>query len=199
MLYSTATSSRSRRFIHCLLLAAALFSTQAMAYHEASEPSDGTVNSFRWFENPQKMPEISVAHGPAERVSLSRYRGKIVLLNFWASWCPPCVRELPALDRLQRRLGSEQFSVVTISLDQSPGDARAMFVDRLALKHLDLFTEPSDLLGKFFPVDVLPSNFIIDRDGRVIGMLRSFVDWDSPAADEFIEQLLDGSLPPPQN
>jgi len=170
-----------------------------MAYHEASEPSDGTVNSFRWFDNPQTMPKISVEHRPAQRVSLSRYRGKIVLLNFWASWCPPCVRELPALDRLQRRLGGEQFSVVAISLDREPQSARALFVDRLALEHLEFFTRPSAQLGKFFPVDVLPSNFIVDRDGRVVGMLRSFVDWDSPAADEFVEHLIDGSLPPAQH
>jgi thiol-disulfide isomerase/thioredoxin len=122
-----------------------------------------------------------------------------VLLNFWAAWCPPCVRELPALDRLQRRLGGEQFSVVAISLDQSPQVAHRMFADRLALQHLDFLTEPAERMGKYLPVDVLPTNFIIDRDGRVIGVLRSFVDWDSPAADHFVEHLLDGSLPPPPN
>lgn len=194
-------SSRNltRHLIPCLLLAAALYSTQAPAYHEASEPSDGTVDSFRWLQQPLPLSEISVAQWSGKRVSLSRYKGKIVLLNFWAAWCPPCVRELPALDRLQQRQGGEQFSVVAISLDSSPQAAREMFVDRLALEHLDFLLEPAEQLGKHLPVDVLPSNFIIDRDGRVIGVLRSFVDWDSPAADEFIEHLLDGSLPPPPN
>jgi len=198
MLHSTRNPTR-RRFIACLLLAGTLVSARVLAYHEASEPSDGTVNSFRWVKNPPTLPEISIEHWPAKRVSLSRYRGKIVLLNFWASWCPPCVRELPALDRLQERHGGEQFSVVAISLDRSAEPAREMFVDRLALEHLDFFIEPAEHLGKIFPVDVLPSNFIIDRDGRVIGMLRSFVDWDSPAADAFVERLFDGSLPPGEN
>ena len=88
---------------------------------------------------------------------------------------------------------------MAISLDRSAEPAREMFVDRLALEHLDFFIEPAEHLGKIFPVDVLPSNFIIDRDGRVIGMLRSFVDWESPAADEFVERLIDGSLPPGQD
>jgi len=194
-----STRKPARRPLACLLLAGALFSAAAAASHEASEPSDGTVNSFRWLKNPPTLPEISIEQWPGTRVSLSAYRGKIVLLNFWASWCPPCVRELPALDRLQQRLGGEQFAVVAISLDRSAEPARAMFVERLALEHLDFFIEPAEHLGKYFPVDVLPSNFIIDRDGRVIGMLRSFVDWDSPAADAFFARLLDGSLPPGQN
>ena len=197
MHYSTGNPTR-RRLIPCLLLAGALFSTLAAASHEASEPSDGTVNSFRWLKNPPLLPEISVEHWPGKRVSLSSYRGKIVLLNLWASWCPPCIRELPALDRMQQRLGGEEFEVVAISLDRSAEPARAMFVDRLALEHLDFLIEPAESLGKFFPVDVLPSNFIIDRDGRAIGMLRSYVDWESRAADEFIERLIDGSLPPAQ-
>jgi thiol-disulfide isomerase/thioredoxin len=199
MHYSTGNPARRRRLIPCLLLAGALFGTQAPASHEASEPSDGTVNSFRWLKTPAALPEISVEHWPGKRVSLSSFRGKIVLLNLWASWCPPCIRELPALDRLQQRLGGEDFAVVAISLDRSPEPARAMFIDRLGLEHLDFFIEPAESLGKFFPVDVLPSNFIIDREGRAIGMLRSYVDWESRAADEFIERLIDGSLPPGEN
>jgi len=199
MHYSSNKPARRRRPILPLLLAGVLYCAGAMASHEASEPSDGTVNSFRWLKNPPALPEISVEHWPDKRVSLSSYRGKVVLLNFWASWCPPCVRELPALDSLQQRLGGEHFSVVAISLDQSPHPARAMFVERLALENLDLLIAPAEQLGKFFPVDVLPSNFIIDRDGRVIGMLRSFVDWDSPAADALVERLIDGSLPPGEN
>ena len=199
MHYSSRNPAWRRHRILPLLLAGVLFIAPAAAYHGASEPSDGTVNSFRWLKNPLVLPEISVEHWPARRVNLSRYKGKIVLLNFWASWCPPCVRELPALDRLQKRLGGEQFTVMAISLDRSAEPAREMFVDRLALEHLDFFIEPAEHLGKIFPVDVLPSNFIIDRDGRVIGMLRSFVDWESPAADEFVERLIDGSLPPGQD
>ena len=196
MLHSTRNPRRGLSPIPCLLLAWVLFSVQATASHEASEPSDGTVNSFRWLRTPAALPQISVEHWPGKRVSLSRFRGKVVLLNLWASWCPPCIRELPALDRMQRRLGGEDFSVVAISVDRTPEPARRMFVDRLALEHLDFLIEPPERLGQYFPIDVLPSNFIIDREGRVIGMLRSFVDWDSPAADEFVARLIAGALPP---
>ena len=199
MQHSTLNAARRRRPIPCLLLAWFFCTTPALASHEASEPSDGTVNSFRWLATPAALPEISVEHWPGKRVSLSRYKGKVVLLNLWASWCPPCIRELPALDGLQQRLGGKDFAVVAISVDRSPEPARRMFVDQLALEHLDFLIEPPEKLGYYFPVDVLPSNFIIDREGRVVGLLRSFVEWDSPLADEFVARLIDGSLPPGEN
>lgn len=187
---------RPRLAAWLLALATSFCFCQAWATHGATEPTDGTVNSFRWLENPLVLPETSIQRWPAERVSLSRFKGKIVLLNLWATWCPPCVYELPALDSLQQRLGGEEFVVVAVSVDRDPELARKLFVDRLALAHLEFYAEAPERLGKTFPLDVLPSNFIIDREGRAIGMLRSYVDWDSPAADEFVERLLAGTLPP---
>ena len=178
-----------------LALALSFCFSQAWASHGATESSDGTVDSFRWFKNPLVLPETPIRRGPAEPVSLFRFKGKIVLLNLWASWCPPCVYELPALDRLQQRLGSEEFVVVAVSVDRDPELARKLFTDKLALAHLEFYFEPPERLGQTFPVDVLPANFIIDREGRAIGMLRSYVDWDSPAADKFVERLLAGTLP----
>ena len=201
MQFSTPNPARGPRLLPWLLaLAISCYFGQALATHEASEPTDGTVNSFRWLPKPLVLPETSIRRAPAEPVSLSRFDGKIVLVNLWATWCPPCVYELPALDRLQQRLGSEEFVVVAISVDRDPEHARQLFVDRLALAHLDFYFESPERLGKTFPVDVLPSNFILDREGRAIGMLRSYVDWDSPAADEFVGRLLAGALPPgPEN
>ena len=178
-----------------LLLALGCCLAPARASHEANEPSDGTVNSFRWLANPVALPETSIQRWPTERVSLSSFAGKIVLLNLWATWCPPCVYELPALDRLQQRLGDEDFVVVAVSVDRDPKVARELFLGKLALTHLEFYAEPPESLGKTFPIDVLPSNFILDREGRAIGVLRSYVDWDSPVADEFVKRLLDGRLP----
>ena len=197
MQFSTQNPARGPRLAALLLALALSFCLgQTWASHGATEPTDGTVNSFRWLENPLVLPETSIRRWPEETVSLSRFKGRIVLLNLWATWCPPCVYELPALDGLQQRLGSEEFVVVAVSVDRDPELARKLFVDRLALAHLEFYAEAPERLGKTFPLDVLPSNFIIDREGRAIGMLRSYVDWDSPAADEFVQRLLAGTLPP---
>ncbi len=194
---SILRASRGPRLAAWLLaLISGLGFGPAWASHGANEPSDGTVNSFRWLKNPVALPEISIQRWPTERVGLSSFRGKVVLLNLWATWCPPCVYELPALDRLQQRVGGDEFTIVAVAVDRDPELARKLFVDRLALGHLTFFAEPPESIAQNFPMDVLPSNFVIDREGRVIGMLRSYVDWDSPAADEFVERLLDGRLPP---
>jgi len=113
-------------------------------------------------------------------------------LNLWASWCAPCVRELPALDRLQKRLGSEEFVVVAVSLDSDTDLARKLFIDQLAIEHLKLYIEPAEQISRFFPVDVLPASFIIDRKGQAIGLLRSYVDWDDPQADTLFKRLVAG-------
>lgn len=175
-----------------LVLVFSVFSVQVWASHEASEPSDGTTNSFRWLESPLPVSTVQIRNGEGNRVSLSQFKGKVVLLNLWASWCPPCIRELPALDRLQQRLGGEDFVVVAVSMDRDPDLARQMFFDRLSLEHLTFYTEPADQLGRFFPVDVLPSNFFIDREGQAMGMLRSYVDWEAPQADALIRRLIAG-------
>jgi len=195
MQFKTKNSYRRLLSALCWTLALMLFVNQAPASHEASEPSDGTVNSFRWLKNPLTLPEISIQHWPGKRISLSQFKGKVVLLNLWATWCPPCVHELPALDRLQRRFGEEEFVVVAISVDRDPEAARKLFLDRLALDHLNFYIEAPEQLGKVFPLDVLPVNFIIDRNGQAIGLLRSFVDWDSPDADRFVKGLLAGTTP----
>lgn len=169
-----------------------LNANQTLASHEASEPTDGTVGSFRWLSKPLSLNQVPIQHWQGERIKLSKFKDKIVLLNIWASWCPPCVRELPALDRLQQRLGKKDFVVVAVSIDTDPELAGKMFYDQLGLEHIEMYIEPPEQLGKFFPIDVLPSNFLIDRNTQAMGLLRSFVDWDHPMADTLIKRLIDG-------
>lgn len=175
-----------------LILALCLSSTQVLAKHEANEPTDGTVNSFRWLENPLTLDQVPIHSEEGVQVTLSQFKGKIVLLNLWASWCLPCVRELPALDRLQKRLGGEDFVVVAVSLDSDPDLARKLFIDQLSIEHLKLYIEPAEQIGRFFPVDVLPASFFIDRKGQAIGLLRSYADWDDAHADTLINRLVAG-------
>ena len=175
-----------------VLLALLLTFTHSIANHEKKELTDGTVKSFRWLKQPMTLGNFSIHDEKGKQVALSEFKNKIVLLNIWASWCSPCVRELPALDRLQQRLGGEDFVVLAVSVDTDPNLARKIFNDKLSIQHMDLYLEPAQQLGKFFPVDVLPSNFFINRNGQALGMLRSFINWDDPAAAKLIKRLIDG-------
>lgn len=171
----------------CSVVAAA----PAHAYHEATEPSDRTVKSFKPVRPPRPLPEsLFVEDRDGAPIELASYRGKVVLLNLWATWCPPCVRELPALDRLQARLGGDDFDVLTVSLDRAGAVQAVPFFKRLEIAHLPLYADPHKRLATIFPVDVLPASFIIDRQGRVTHFLRSIVDWDDPDAAEMFRGLM---------
>lgn len=181
------------RFYSSLLLAMAicLFSAAAPATHETNESYDGTINSFRWLKSPITVGEVLMRNDQGERIALSRFKGQIVLLNLWASWCKPCATELPALDRLQQRLGGDDFVIVAVSLDSDVDLARQMFAD-LSVESMAFYSETAEQLAKYFPVDVLPTNFLIDRDSRVMGLLRSNLNWDDSESENLINRLIAG-------
>ena len=164
--------------------------TIGLSYHEAQEPADGSVHSFVPVEPPYAVPNVTFADGSGTAVSLADFRGQVVLLNLWATWCPPCIRELPALDRLEGRLGGRDFRVVAVSLDEEGAKPAAVFFKRLAIQHLILYADPRQGIGEVLPADVLPASFIIDRQGRVVSFLRSFADWDASSADELMQRWM---------
>lgn len=173
-----------------LLLMGLSITAVAWANHAESEPSDGTVNSFIAVSPPKEVKAVALVRGESEAIDLTAFRGKLVLLNFWATWCPPCLRELPALDRLQQRLGSDRFEVVAVALDQRGYKGAREFYDKLNIQHLGLYHGSTEVFAEEFPVDVFPASFLIDPQGRVLSFMRSYADWDSPAADKMIQQHL---------
>ena len=181
--------------VYAMFLLVLLTSTNAPAAHKTSETYDGTIKSFRWLKQPRPVNHVSIQNDQGERISLSRFKDKIVLLNLWASWCKPCIDELPALDRLQKRLSGSDFVIVTISLDDDLDQARKMFFDTLSIQSMAFYHESDERLGQDFPVDILPASFLVDREGRAVGLLRSRIDWIEPDADNLIKRLLAGVSP----
>ncbi len=176
-----------------LVVLSVLVSGPAAATHSATEPSDGTVGSFQKVSPPRVLEDFSFYDSDGRVVRLSTFRGKVVLLNLWATWCPPCIRELPALDRLQGKLGGESFMVLTLSLDRAGRKTVEKFFRRLNINHLSLFVDPGHATSAAFPIDVLPATFVLDREGRMVSFLRSYADWDAPEAEDMIRAHLDGS------
>ena len=175
-----------------LVLLVSLFSAEALAAKNTNGKYDGSVNSFRWLKNPIAVNHVQFRNAQDKQVELSQFTGKIVLLNLWATWCPPCIEELPALDRLQQRLGKDNFVIVAVSLDDDIKLAGEMFFNRLSIKSMALYTESSEKIGRDFPVDVVPASFLIDRKGQAMGVLRGYVDWESAETDALIKRLIAG-------
>lgn len=109
--------------------------------------------------------------GSGER-SLSDYRGKVVYLDFWASWCGPCQQSLPALDSLQKEYDASDFQVIAINLDESPDDARA-FLQKFPVDYT-ILSELSGKTQRAYNLVGLPSSFLIDQKGEIIGSFQGF-------------------------
>lgn len=140
---------------------------------------------------PQPAPEISFADAEGKSFGLGDFAGKTLLLNLWATWCAPCVKEMPSLERLQELLG-DKMTVVAISQDRGGAKAVEPFVGKLGLKLVKVYLDPKSAVGRAFKVEGLPSSFLIDREGRLVGRVEGEADWDSPKMLEALQPFLAG-------
>ena len=134
-------------------------------------------------------PVVSFVDLAGNTVSLSEFAGKIVLVNLWATWCEPCLREMPSLERVQSRLG-DKIAVVAISEDRGGSKTVAPFIDKLGLKSVKIYLDPKSAMERAFKVQGLPTSFLIDRGGRVLGRVEGAAEWDAPKLLEVLKSFL---------
>ncbi len=137
------------------------------------------------------LPTLKFIDGDKKPLSLDDFRGKLVLLNLWATWCGPCREEMPTLNHLQETLGGKDFEVLTLSLDQQIEEVQDFFRE-LNLKALNPYLDVSFRAPQDLKVLGVPATLLIDREGREIGRLLGPAEWDSPAALKLIRSHLDG-------
>ena len=140
---------------------------------------------------PSPAPAVSLVDSSGQTIELADLRGKPVIVNLWATWCEPCLREMPSLERLQSRLG-ERIAVLAVSEDRGGDKAVEPFVAKLALKSVKIYIDPKSDVGHAFAVRGLPTSVLIDRDGRVLGRVEGAAEWDSPKILGLLEPLLSG-------
>ncbi|MAT64020.1 MAG: TlpA-like protein disulfide reductase [Gammaproteobacteria bacterium] len=141
-------------------------------------------------DTPRPVPEIAFTDGEGEPRTLDAWRGKIVLLNIWATWCGPCRAEMPTLDRLQARLGSDRFEVIALSIDRAGVGVVAEFFEEIGIEHLRIFIDESGGAARDLKVFGLPATLLIGRDGRELGRLVGPAEWDTPEMTAFLETLI---------
>lgn len=137
--------------------------------------------------SPLDLPDINFNDASGATKSLADWRGKIALLNIWATWCVPCRDEMPALDKLETDLGGDAFEVVAVNIDKNGPDKAKAFLQETGATHLALYTDPSGKLFAALKAVGMPTTLIIDRDGKEIARLVGPADWGSPEAKRVIE------------
>lgn len=142
--------------------------------------------NFAVLDTPAVAPEISFADSTGQPKTLADYSGKMVLLNIWATWCVPCRKEMPTLDRLQAKLGGPDFEVVALSVDRGgPGLVKKFFAET-GVTHLALNIDTSAKAMFALGTVGLPTTLLIDREGREVGRLIGPAEWDAPDMVDFI-------------
>lgn len=149
--------------------------------------------SFTSIGQRQPLTNITFFDGSGAPRSLSAYRGKVVLVNFWATWCPPCVREMPSLSSLQTKLGSQPFEILALSQDRGGAATVKAFYTQQKISNLKVYLDQAGRAGREIGLRGLPTTILVDATGKEVMRIEGPVAWDDPAMVAGIQRVIQGN------
>jgi thiol-disulfide isomerase/thioredoxin len=172
-------------------LASLLVSGLLLLWSVAAPAGHPTKSAFSLLSEPRPLPALEFIDAEGATRTLEDFRGRTVLLNVWATWCPPCREEMPALDRLQQTLGGTDFTVIALSIDGDGSAAVKEFFSDIKIQSLTIYTDPWGDANGALRVVGLPTTLLVDRRGREIGRRVGPAEWDDDAVVAEIRHYLD--------
>ncbi|MFP7672441.1 TlpA family protein disulfide reductase [Marivita sp. S0852] len=151
---------------------------------------DGDMKKLVFHSEAQAAGTSEFTTFEGEPLSLAAYDDKWVLLNFWATWCAPCRKEMPMLSELQTEFGGDDFEVVTIATGRNPPPAMKTFFEEIGVENLPLHRDPKSALAREMGVLGLPITVILNPDGKEVARLRGDADWASDNAKAILRTIL---------
>jgi thiol-disulfide isomerase/thioredoxin len=152
--------------------------------------SQGEMATFVFRKTPEALPDISFVDSTGAARTQADLKGRVVLLNLWATWCAPCLKEMPGLDRLQKELGSDKFEVVALSVDRAGPEAAKKFLDKIKVQNLKLYADASAKAAISLKAVGMPTTLLLNTKGEEIGRLIGPAEWDSADAKKLIAAAL---------
>lgn len=146
--------------------------------------------SFPLHAAPKPLPEIGFEDAQGAKHTLADFRGRTVLLNIWATWCVPCRKEMPALDRLQQKLGGPAFQVLVLSIDTEGAAAVRRFYKEVGIRALAVYVDPTTRASDKLGAIGIPTTLLVDPQGREVARRTGQAEWDSPDAVAIIQQYM---------
>ena len=180
----------------CALIVSVLGAAAIARAETGAQPKAGSAPAprssfvFRPHAAPRPLPDLAFEDGQGRKRTLAEFRGKLVLLNVWATWCLSCREEMPALDRLQQRLAGPGFEVVALSIDRGGAFAVQSFFEEIDVRKLAIYVDTTGKATGKLGIVGIPTTLLIDRTGREIGRVVGPAQWDSPEVVKVIERYL---------
>ncbi len=137
---------------------------------------------------PVDAPPLRLHDADGRLVDLAGLRGKLVFLNFWATWCVPCRREMPAMERLHRAYAERGLAVVAVNVKESPREVKA-FMEQMGLT-FSAPLDPDGAVARSFGVRALPVTYLVDRDGKILWKAQGRREWDAGPGRAYFERVL---------
>lgn len=150
-----------------------------------------SISQIKLLPKPYPITSIPFKDETGKPVQFDQFRGKVIMVNMWATWCPPCIRELPALARLGKMFDSKQFEVLPVSIDRDGKKTVEPFLTKIGMADFSTYYDETQELDAVFPLDTIPATFILNSKGELIAFVRTFVDWEDKQAIELIQELID--------
>ena len=146
----------------------------------AGATADQTLGQFTALSQPLPAPALAFTTRDGGEKQLADFKGRVLLVNLWATWCGPCVEEMPALERLQAQLG-DKLTILAISEDRQGEAAVAPFLAKNDIKQLAIYLDPKAAATSAFGAEGLPTSYLIAADGTILGKEEGGAKWDDAA------------------
>ena len=168
-----------------------------ISFSSYSKEEKGIINSFLKEEledfelskEKQNVSDLKFKDNEGKEISFSDFQDKVLLVNFWATWCAPCIKEMPSLDRLKKKI-NKNFDVIAISVDRDGVKKVKDFFNEYKITNLGKYFDIKNSLAKEMNLIGLPTSFFINKKGDLIGYFQGDMEWDNDTVIEFINYLI---------
>lgn len=187
-----APHSMLRRSWFALALVTGLFGAAGL-WRWARETLDAGEVAVQLHARPRPLVNFRFTDGNGQPTDLAAFRGRVVLLNIWATWCAPCREELPTLDALQEQLGGPGFAIIALSIDKGGLPEAQPFLERIGVTRLRAYADTFGEATERYSATGVPLVLVIDPQGREIGRRLGRATWDNPATVSLLRSLIPGT------
>ena len=155
-------------------------------------PKEGDMVKFLELAPPLPVPEASFYTSNGKKINLNMFKGAWLLVNFWATWCAPCISELPSLYNLKQNKSSSKFKILLVSIDRAGPKVYKPFLKKLGLSQLKSASDPKANLMRALKISGIPTTLLIDPNSYIVGMYTGDAKWDSPSAETLLMHYING-------